>query len=418
MLHCDDFTHSVWKKSGGCSLPSAPDLTLAMRLEETQEKFYGALYHLLSTFVLDDEQQQTVLYGEMMAETTRLLAQAKENNYNTLQTHEDRLTALRELEHLLHTASLPLDSTITTPLFRRIYEPQNAISLVEEYLRTAESDNLLVHEFRRCQSTYIRERNTFAEANLGLVRFWADKYTDRGLDFEELVAEGNLGLLRAIDDYDPQRAAFSSYASRWIRRYIGYALIEKRELIRIPSRRKQRQRHWAKATNILWYELKREPAEDEIAERLQLSPQQVKNLQQLPKQPLALSKTHDGGDGESLPLEYRVSNRALDGSVPETVEEQAVRQLYCAQIRRKMDAHLEELIAQKAIRPRDRDIFLQYNSFGGGEPTLEDLGKDYGLTGERIRQINDKVTGLVVAYVSRITAEDKGGENGFPQSPP
>ncbi len=233
----------------------------------------------------------------------------------------------------------------------------------------------------------------------------ANKYRNRGLELVELISEGNLGLLKALETYDPDDPSgtkLSTYATFGIRFALWRALQHQKDVIHLSEHRQYDQRCLERTIRSLEQHLGRSLEREEIAAAMDISLQQLQNIYELPKQPLSLDVPGTWEDGPGEPLEQVISARALDGSAPQRGEDTIIDSLD----RKKICFLLDRLVDQKKVKPRDRQIFARYNGLlGPKEETLESLGVEFELTREGIRQINKRVFRRLQECVNGIPAK-------------
>ena len=284
-----------------------------------------------------------------------------------LTEEEEDLPALDEtqigrLEHELSAEGVALDDPVKAYL--------KEIGRVP--LLTAEQEAALA---RAAQAGDEDARRKLSEANLRLVVSVAKRYAGRGLPFLDLIQEGNLGLMKAAEKFEPERGfKFSTYATWWIRQSITRAIADQGRTIRIPVHLVESINRVKKMTGDLLRKNGREPTVEEIAVRLDMEPDRVRELLQLAQDPISLETPV--GEEEDAHLEDFIQDE--DAGVP---VDEAGRQL----LRRELFSVL------KSLTPREeRVIALRFGLEDGRAHTLEELGKEFNVTRERVRQIEAK----------------------------
>ena len=218
-------------------------------------------------------------------------------------------------------------------------------------------------------------RRRLSEANLRLVVSVAKRYAGRGLPFLDLIQEGNLGLMKAAEKFEPDRGfKFSTYATWWIRQSITRAIADQGRTIRIPVHLVEHINRVRKTAGELLRKNGREPTAEEIAVRLEMEPDRVRELLQLAQEPVSLETPV--GEEEDAHLEDFIQDE--EAGIP---VDEAGRQL----LRRELMSVL------KSLTPREeRVITLRFGLDDDRPRTLEELGKEFNVTRERIRQIEAK----------------------------
>ena len=234
---------------------------------------------------------------------------------------------------------------------------------------------ILLAEVRRGEANTDQAKQELIVANLRLVVSIAKKYTNRGLQFLDLIQEGNIGLMKAVDKFEYRRGyKFSTYATWWIRQAITRAIADQARTISIPVHMIETINKLTRTTRMLVHELGREPTVEEIAGRMEMPVSKIRKIHKISQEPISLETPI--GEEE-------------DSHLGDFIEDTNSVSPIDAVIMRTLKDHTESVL--KSLTPREEQVLkLRFGIGDGTEHTLEEVGRTFNVTRERIRQIEYK----------------------------
>ena len=360
-----DKVRRLWKADAG-SNKKKQEILDALQEMRLHKKQIGKIVVMLKEFVERVEQA----HREITARETKLGLSSKEFLKTLREIRSSPLRQRAVAKKLgLRPDEIEESAQVIATARKKIKKVEEEAKLGEAVLRDTVVE--ILHGERMAD----KAKAKLIEANLRLVVSIGKKYTNRGLQFLDLIQEGNIGLMKAVDKFDYKRGyKFSTYATWWIRQAITRAIADQSRTIRIPVHMIETMNKLVRTTRVLVQQLGREPSPEEIAERMELPADKVRKVLKLAKEPLSLD-TPIGEEEDSHLGDFIEDKSIISPS-------DAVISLDLAEQTRKV---------LSTLTPREEKVLRM--RFGIGENsdhTLEEVGQDFDVTRERIRQIEAK----------------------------
>jgi RNA polymerase sigma factor RpoS len=275
---------------------------------------------------------------------------------------------------------------------------QKGLDAIKYYLKEIRKTPLLTFEQEQELAKQIEAgdpnaRAKMIEANLRLVVAIGKKYINRGLQFSDIIEEGNLGLIRAVEKFQYQRGfKFSTYASWWIKQAIERAIVNQTRTIRLPVHIAEIVNSYMRASRQLTQSLGRDPSIDDIAKKMKVTVDKVRSISQVVRETYSLDMLIGDQEEDTL-KDILQDNNALS---PASVSDE---------IRRR--EHIDEWLQQLSVSER-KVIELRFGLNDGEPKTLDSIGKEFGITRERVRQIETQALNKLRAITKRKKIDFEG----------
>jgi len=378
------------------------ELDEVKEIAEKDSDAYEEILDMLSeegieTLVAVDDQNRLDINVEEDEDDSKFEKDLKEdpNFKRELKEIEEDLKT-KDIDEMVATISAPMQVDDPVKLYFNEMGRIRLLTMVEEidYSRKVQDGLLADEKLKACDEKHVIEitpeerkdldrkvdigfqaRDIMIESNLRLVISVAKKFSKRGLSFQDLIQEGNLGLIKAVNKFDPNKGfRFSTYAHWWIKQAITRAIADQGRTIRIPVHMVETINKLTRTQRKMTQELHREPTSEELAKALGITPEKVQHIQSIAIEPVSLEKPV--GEEEDSTMEDFVADHSTENPMEYSISE----------------AYREEIDkVLKTLTPREEKVLrLRFGLTDGKPRTLEEVGKEFGVTRERIRQIEAK----------------------------
>jgi RNA polymerase sigma factor RpoS len=268
---------------------------------------------------------------------------------------------------------------------------QKGLDAIKYYLKEIRKTPLLTFEQEQEIAKKIEQgdqeaRARMIEANLRLVVAIGKKYINRGLPFSDIIEEGNLGLIRAVEKFQYQRGfKFSTYASWWIKQSIERAIVNQTRTIRLPVHIAEIVNSYMRATRQLTQKLGRDPSLEEVAKKMRVTIDKVRSISQVVRETYSLDMLIGDQEEDTLKDILQDTNALSPASFSED-------------IRRR--EHIDDWLKQLSVSEK-KVVEMRFGLIDGDPMTLDSIGKEFGITRERVRQIETQALNKLRAITKR-----------------